>query len=72
MVATIARISELELLSTEIALTPEGLFVVVDYVNDQIDLRLQSKANDGVPDYIVHTIAERLADLVASRKCLSQ
>jgi hypothetical protein len=63
---SIARICELELFSTEIALTLDGLFVVVDYVNDQIDLRLQSKAPDGVPDDMVRDIAERLVALVAA------
>jgi hypothetical protein len=53
----IARLCGLDLFSTEIAFTPEGLFVVVDYVNDQIDLRLQSRTVDGVPDDIVHDIA---------------
>jgi len=61
---SIANICRLELFSTEIALTPEKCFVVVDYVNDQIDLRLQSKAFDGVPDEIVQGIVERLADIV--------
>jgi hypothetical protein len=56
----IARLCGLDLFSTEIAFTSEGRFVVVDYVNDQIDLRLQSKAIDGVPDDIVHDIVERL------------
>ncbi|MBN2015100.1 MAG: hypothetical protein JW778_07965 [Candidatus Altiarchaeota archaeon] len=65
--ASIARICRLQLFSTEIALTPEGLFVVVDYVNDQLDLRLQSKAADGVPDVIVCDIAERLTTLLAER-----
>jgi len=65
--ASIARICGLELFSTEIALTSEGLFTVVDYVNDQIDLRLQSKALDGVPDDIVQDIAERLVTLVVGK-----
>jgi hypothetical protein len=39
--------------------------VIVEYVNDPIDLRLQSAAFDGVPDEIVWSIAERLATLVA-------
>lgn len=69
--ATIARLCELHLFSTEIALTRENLFVVVDYVNDQIDLRLQSAGTDGVPDDIVHDIAERLADLVAANRSLA-
>ena len=61
---TIARICGLDLFSTEIALTAAGLFVVVDYVNNPIDLRLQSSAPDGVPDEIVRAIANGLANLV--------
>jgi hypothetical protein len=64
--ASIAHLCGLDLFSTEISLTPDGLFVIVDYVNDQIDLRLQSKAFDGVPDDIVRDIAERLVGLVAA------
>jgi hypothetical protein len=54
----------LELFSTEIAYTAEGLFIVVDYINDPIDLRLQSKALDGIPDSIVAEIAEKLVGYV--------
>jgi len=57
---SVADICKLELFSTEIALTHEGHFVIIDYVNDPIDLRLQSKAYDGVPDAIVRDIAETL------------
>jgi hypothetical protein len=64
---SIAEFCGLDLFSTEVALTPNNLFVVVDYVNDQIDLRLQSKAADGVPDEVVRDIAEGLAGLVADR-----
>jgi len=71
LTASIAHICGLDLLSTEIALTQDGLFVVVDYVNDQIDLRLQSKAMDGVPDDIVRDITRRLAVLVAAHCPLS-
>lgn len=60
---TIAQVSGLELFSTEIALVEDGRFIVVDYVNEQLDLRLQSRAVDGVPDWIVHDIASRLAAL---------
>ena len=67
MMIAIARCSGLDLFSTEIALTPDDRFFVVDYVNDQIDLRLQSKAADGVPDDIVQDIAEGLAELMAAR-----
>jgi hypothetical protein len=61
---TIAQVCGLDLFSTEIALTAGGLFVVVDYVNNPIDLRLQSGAPDGVPDEAVKDIAARLAGLV--------
>jgi hypothetical protein len=60
----IAQICQLHLFSTEIALTEEGQFLVVDYVNDPVDLRFQSKAVDGVPDSIVENIASRLTRLV--------
>jgi hypothetical protein len=60
----IANICGLDLFSTEITLTPDGRFVIVDYVNDPIDLRLQSKTFDGVPDDIVQDITERLVELV--------
>jgi len=60
----IAQLCRLDLFSTEIALTAEDRFVVVDYINDPIDLRLQSRTPDGVPDEIVEDIAARLADRV--------
>jgi hypothetical protein len=59
----IARVCRLNLFSTEITLTADGRFMVVDYVNDPVDLRLQSKAADGVPDAFVENIAGRLARL---------
>ncbi len=68
----IASLCGLELFSTEMTLTPEGRFVIVDYVNDPIDLRLQSKAADGVPDDIVRDIAERLAEAVLSQTSTSE
>jgi hypothetical protein len=65
---TIARVCGLDLFSTEIALTASGVFVVVDYVNNPIDLRLQSATFDGVPDEIVRDIAAGLADLVVQHR----
>jgi hypothetical protein len=55
----IASICKLDWFTTEIALTLED-FVVVDYVNDQIDTRVQSKAVDGAPDEIMQGIASQL------------
>jgi hypothetical protein len=63
--SVIAGLCRLELFSTEIALISENNFVVVDYVNDQIDLRLQSNAVEGVPDEIVKSIAQRLVNHIA-------
>jgi hypothetical protein len=65
--SSIAHLCGLELFSTEISLTPAGRFVTIDYVNDPIDLRVQSKALDGVPDDIVRDITECLAELVLSQ-----
>jgi hypothetical protein len=66
-VAVIYRLCGLDLFSTEIAFTPDEQFVVVDYVNDQIDLRLQSIHYEGVPDAIVQEIAERLVSQLVNR-----
>ena len=58
----IASVCRLDWFSTEIALTLEE-FVVVDYVNDEIDTRVQSKAVDGVPDEIMNDIAKQLVKI---------
>ncbi|MGC8785966.1 MAG: ATP-grasp domain-containing protein [Anaerolineae bacterium] len=68
--AQIASLCGLEHFSTEIALSIDGSFLAVDYVNDPIDLRLQSKTSDGVPDDIVRGIAQRLASLAAAARLL--
>jgi hypothetical protein len=57
----IASICRLDWFSTEIALADE--FVVVDYVNDEIDTRVQSQALDGVPDKIINDIAKQLVKI---------
>jgi hypothetical protein len=58
----IASICRLDWFSTEIALTLEE-FIVVDYVNDGIDTRVQSRAVDGVPDEVLENIAKQLVRL---------
>jgi len=62
---TIARriweVCRLDFFSTEIAATAQKRFVVVDYVNDICDMRLQSRHRDGVPDLVVHEICRRMA-----------
>jgi len=63
----LAQMCQLELFSTEIAYTQEGQFVVVDYVNDPIDLRLQSKTPQGVPDELVEKISHELINHLSVR-----
>lgn len=63
----IAQVCRLDWFSTEIALTEDGRFVIVDYVNDGIDTRIQSKALDGVPDEVMRRITQKLVEL-ARRK----
>ncbi|MCX6152297.1 MAG: hypothetical protein NTX22_17360 [Ignavibacteriales bacterium] len=52
----IAKLTNLDFFSTEIAYSTGEKFIVVDYVNDQCDMRLQSKHFDGVPDDVVKQI----------------
>lgn len=64
----IAKITQLDFFSTEIVLTPEKKFVVIDYVNDQCDMRLKSIHPDGVPDQIVERIINLLRQNVQRLK----
>ncbi len=59
-----ARISRLDLFSTEIALTNQSKLLVIDPINDQVDLRMKSKCLDGIPDQIVDQIVVSLVDWV--------
>ena len=61
---TIAKLTQLDFFSTEIVLTDNNNFVVIDYVNDQCDMRLKSKHVDGVPDAVVRQIINNLRDKV--------
>ncbi|MCU7491909.1 MAG: hypothetical protein ACM3UR_12890 [Bacteroidota bacterium] len=62
----IARLTSLDFFSTEIVLSTKGKFIVVDYVNDQCDMRFQSRHFDGVPDNVVRRIIYNM--LMAVRK----
>jgi hypothetical protein len=61
---SIASLCKLDWFSTEIALTLDN-FVVVDYVNDGIDTRVQSRAVDGVPDDVIWGIAEQIVGKIS-------
>ncbi|HPN39195.1 MAG TPA: hypothetical protein PL041_12410, partial [Melioribacteraceae bacterium] len=64
----IAKISGLDYFSTEIALSTDGEFYVIDYLNDQCDMRFQSIHPDGVPDIIVNKFIDNLGEKVKKLK----
>jgi len=68
IVNKIHQITNLDFFSTEIALTKEQKFLVIDYVNDQCDMRFQSNHFDGVPDKIIYQIIEAMAKFILSKK----
>ncbi len=59
--AKIADIAHINFFSTEIAIVDRETFVIVDYVNDQCDMRLKSRFHDGVPDDVVEQVAFEIA-----------
>lgn len=73
--AEIARLSGMDFFSSEICLAEEPAipgtpyqargrqFYVIDYVNDQCDVRCQSEHAAGPPDEVIEHLAERFADL---------
>jgi hypothetical protein len=62
----IQQVCKLDFFSTEIALTETRRFVVVDYVNELCDMRLQSRHPDGVPDVVVEEICRKTAKYLKS------
>jgi hypothetical protein len=56
------EIGRLQLFSTEAARLDDGRWVVVDYVNDPVDLRILTQAGEGMPV----EAAERLAEAVTA------
>lgn len=64
----IAELTGLDFFSTEIVLTEDDKFTVIDYVNDQCDMRLQSKHMDGVPDSVVIKIIVNMKNLILKHK----
>jgi hypothetical protein len=62
----IQKVCKLDFFSTEIAVTETRRFVVVDYVNEICDMRLQSRHPDGVPDVVVEEICKKTAKYLQS------
>lgn len=66
ILSKIAALTGLDVFSSEIALTADGNFVVVDYINDPLDLRLQSLTPDGVPDEIAYAVVRNVVAKIAA------
>jgi hypothetical protein len=64
IVTTIRTVSGLDFFSSEIAVTRNGKFVTVDYVNEICDMRRQSDHVDGVPNDVVTAIQHSCARAV--------
>ncbi len=64
----IAKLTNLHFFSTEIVLSTKDRFVVIDYVNDQCDMRFKSHHQDGVPDEIVEKIIGSLRSYLKKSK----
>ncbi len=69
---TIQRLTGLDFFSTEVALNAKDKFVVIDYVNDQCDMRLKSLHPDGVPDETILKIINNMRLLVQKEKRMNE
>ncbi len=56
----LAEVTGLDFFSVEAARSPANVYQLVDYVNEQIDLRPKSFFADGVPDELVRRMARRV------------
>jgi hypothetical protein len=65
VMAIIRRACRLDFFSSEIAITAERTFIVVDYVNEVCDMRRKSLFENGAPDRVVDLIAKLLVENVA-------
>lgn len=64
----LADITGLDYFSTEGTIDKNGELVLIDYVNDQCDMRMKSKHYDGVPNDIVVKFVENMIRKVKSIK----
>jgi hypothetical protein len=69
---TIREICGLDFFSTEVAFTAANSFIIVDYVNEMCDMRLQSRHTDGVPDRVVKSIVDAMTEFIADSSSPSQ
>ncbi len=64
----IAELTMLDFFSTEIVLTEDDNFLLIDYVNDQCDMRIKSRHYDGIPDNIVNEIIKSMLRYTIRKK----
>ncbi len=64
----IAELTSLDFFSTEIVLTEDDSFLLIDYVNDQCDMRMKSGHYDGIPDNIVNEIMRNMLKFTLQKK----
>lgn len=67
----IREICGLDFFSTEVVFTAANSFVVVDYVNEMCDMRVQSLHADGVPDPVVRSIVNAMVEFIADFRFIS-
>ncbi|MDR3668476.1 MAG: hypothetical protein P4L35_16660 [Ignavibacteriaceae bacterium] len=67
----IAVLTGIDFFSTEIVITENKKFIVIDYVNDQCDMRIKSRHIDGVPDNVVQKIIDQMIKSVLHYKKLN-
>lgn len=65
---TIAKLTGLDFFSTEIVLAKNKKFIVIDYVNDQCDMRIKSNHFDGVPNRVAEQIINNLLKYIVKMK----
>jgi hypothetical protein len=64
----IHTVSGLDFFSVEMAMRSNEKFIVVDYVNDQPDMRKKSKFNGGLPDEIIDKIIGNIIAFVKQKQ----
>ena len=60
----LAELSGLDYFSSEIAIDKNDNYYLIDYINDQCDMRFKSKHFDGVPNEVVEYFILRMAELI--------
>jgi len=64
VIERIYKVIGLDFFSSEIVWATDGKFQVVDYVNDQCDMRFKSDTPDGVPDEVVEEIIQAIVSIL--------